>query len=114
MTRPEQFIVCLNTMGQDRGFTDDQLNFALRAAKEYRDRWEVIEQENLKKDIKLRMAQMDLDKVYKEHHETLDAAEFDKQVEEGWTAKEAVMPPKEAPPKDSGKEGGKEGGTRAL
>lgn len=30
-TRKEQFVVCLNTMGQDRDFTDDEKKFALKS-----------------------------------------------------------------------------------
>jgi hypothetical protein len=29
LTQPEEYVICLNTMGQDRKFTDDELRFAL-------------------------------------------------------------------------------------
>ena len=56
---------------------------------------------------------MDFDKVYKEHHEAADSSEIDKQVDDRWAAKEAEMPPKEAPPKEGGKEGSKEASKEA-
>ncbi len=54
-TRAEQFVVCLNTMGQDRGFSEEEMKFALRAVREYREKWIGTECGNLEKDIGLRI-----------------------------------------------------------
>jgi len=48
--------VCLNTLGQDREFTEDEVKFALRKVQSYRDVWETIEKNNLSEDIKRRVA----------------------------------------------------------
>ena len=47
--------MCLNTLGQDREFTDDEKKTALRTIRDYRDRWEEVEKENLLQDIKKRV-----------------------------------------------------------
>lgn len=38
-TAKVQFVVCLNTMGQDREFTADEISFALKTCQFYRDQW---------------------------------------------------------------------------
>ena len=71
-TKKVQLVVCLNTLGQDRQFTEDETKFALRCVQRYRDEWERIERDALKKDIEHRLEQMDFDKAYKEQNEALD------------------------------------------
>ena len=34
-----QYVVCLNTMGQDRKFTEDEKNFAIETVKYYKECW---------------------------------------------------------------------------
>ena len=38
-----QFVVCLNTLGQDREFTKEEVKFALDTVTLYKDQWEKIE-----------------------------------------------------------------------
>jgi len=38
-------------MGQDRQFTEREKVFALRAIQTYRDRWDLLEKENLERDV---------------------------------------------------------------
>ncbi len=38
-TQKVQYVVCLNTMGQDREFSEEQIKYALDTAKLYRDEW---------------------------------------------------------------------------
>ena len=66
-------MVCLNTMGQDRGFTDEEKKLALRTVRQYKERWEQVEKEKLREDILCTVERMHEDKEYKEHHEALDA-----------------------------------------
>ena len=40
-------------MGQDRKFTEDEKNFALKTVKMYKDIWEELERKNLDHDIKI-------------------------------------------------------------
>jgi hypothetical protein len=71
-TQQVQFVVCLNTLGQDRVFTEEEKKFALRTVQQYRDIWERTEEDNLRSDINLHMAAMDFDKKYKESYEVQD------------------------------------------
>jgi hypothetical protein len=41
------FVVCLNTLGQDREFTEEERKTALRTVRDFKDTWERIERENL-------------------------------------------------------------------
>jgi len=34
-------------MGQDREYSEDEIKMALRTCRDYRDRWEQVEKENL-------------------------------------------------------------------
>lgn len=62
-----QFVVCLNTCGQDRTFSEDEKKFALRTVQFYRDRWEKLEEENLYSDINGKLTASEEDRIYKEH-----------------------------------------------
>lgn len=63
----------MNTMGQDREFTEDEKKFALRTVRDYRDRWEQVERENLQSDIERRVKRIKYDRDYKEHYDIIDA-----------------------------------------
>lgn len=63
----------MNTMGQDREFTEDEKKFALRTVRDYRDRWEQVERENLQSDIERRVKRIRYDRDYKEHYDIIDA-----------------------------------------
>jgi hypothetical protein len=67
-----QFVVCMNTCGQDRQFTEDEKKFALRTVQFYRDRWEKLEEENLTSDIMGKCDSGEEDRLYKEHQEAMD------------------------------------------
>ncbi len=88
LSKKQQYVVCLNTMGQDREFTDVELKFALRTVRTYRDRWEQLEKELLSEDINRRLDCAKEDKDYKEHHEQTDLNEIEKDVEDGLAPKE--------------------------
>jgi hypothetical protein len=47
--------VCLNTLGQDREFTDEEKKFALRTVRDYIGAWERVEKQNLEQDILCRI-----------------------------------------------------------
>jgi len=87
-----QYVVCINTCGQDREFTEEQRLFALRAVQAYRDRWEKLEEENLMSDINSKIDTMDLDQTYKANHEALDNTELDAKCEAGIQAEEGEEP----------------------
>ena len=75
-------MVCLNTMGQDREFTEEEMRFALNTVKFYGDEWERIEKKNLKQDIDRKLDNMEAENHYKANNEALDEAEMQKRAEE--------------------------------
>ena len=46
---------------------------ALRTVRDYRDRWEQVERDNLQSDIIRRVKRIQADRDYKEHYEQVDA-----------------------------------------
>ena len=81
-THKVQYVLCLNTLGQDREFTPEEIRFALECAKNYRDEWQRIEKDNLTRDIDRKMDNMDASKQYREVNEAIDIAESEKRAEE--------------------------------
>ena len=75
-------MVCLNTMGQDREYTEEEMRFALNTVKFYGDEWERIEKKNLKQDIDRKLDNMEAENNYKANNEALDEAEMQKRAEE--------------------------------
>ena len=69
-------------MGQDREFTEEERLYALSCVKHYRDRWEKVENEQLKRDIEYKMVSIRLDKEYQEHFAAKDTAELEKRLKE--------------------------------
>ena len=67
LTKNRKYIVCLDTLGQDRQFTDEQKRFALETVKNFAAIWQRREQENLTKDRNLRLQMADQDKDYNEN-----------------------------------------------
>ena len=47
-------------------FTEEQLKFALKTVKTYRDRWEELEKENLQRDVHKKVEDEERDKTYTE------------------------------------------------
>jgi phage terminase large subunit-like protein len=84
------YVIGLNTLGQDREFTQEEIQFALQAVQMFKERWEDKEKMNLEGDIIMRLDQATKDKKYKEAYEALDNAELDKQVEEELSLVEEV------------------------
>ena len=66
-TQKVQFVVCLNTMGQDQEFTEEQKQYALKVVKHYRESWEKSEVTNLTKDVLQKTANLDFDRNYKDY-----------------------------------------------
>jgi hypothetical protein len=82
ITQKVQYCVLLNTMGQDREYTEEQKLFALREVQTYRDQWEKIEQENLRADVAAKVDRLEKDGEYKEKHLPEDEKELGKVVDE--------------------------------
>lgn len=65
---------------------------ALRTVRDYRDKWEQVERENLQSDIERRVKRIKADKDYKEHYEPVDAQALEKKIEEKLVPKEGEEP----------------------
>lgn len=50
LSTEEKFVVCLDTMGQDREFTPEQRRFVLNTVDKYRKIWEAEQRDNLTRD----------------------------------------------------------------
>lgn len=90
-----QYVVCMNTLGQDRKLTEEQQLYVKRAVQKFRDQWELTEQKNLSDDITMKIASMEKDRVYKETQEGLDTVEIEKRAEDLNQPKEGESPSEE-------------------
>jgi len=81
-TQKVQYVVCLNTLGQDREFTAEEIQYALDTVKLYRNEWERIETDNMRRDIARKLDNMEAERVYRELHEPMDTSEAEKRAEE--------------------------------
>jgi len=76
-------------MGQDRAFTQDEIDFALKAVKNYRDTWEALEKKNLEHDVNLALKYKEWDLLYKEHFLVQDDVKLEETVDETIAAAES-------------------------
>jgi len=81
-TQKVQYVVCLNTLGQDREFTPEEIKYALDCTKQYRDEWENIEKANLDRDIERKLDNMEAEKIYRDSYAALDDAEAEKRADD--------------------------------
>ena len=91
-TQKVQFVVCLNTLGQDREFTPDEIKFAQRTVRDYAAQWELIEKRNLEQDVLQRLVSIQSDLEYKKEREVPDNQELEKKIEEAIAPKEGEDP----------------------
>lgn len=61
ITELKKFVVCLDTMGQDREFTADQKVFALKSVLRFKKHWENFELKKLMEDRDALLKEKDLD-----------------------------------------------------
>jgi hypothetical protein len=54
-TEEQKFVVCIDTLGQDRELSDDQKRIALQTAQDFKDAWEKFETDKLTGDRDQRM-----------------------------------------------------------
>jgi hypothetical protein len=62
-----KYAVCLDTLGQDREFTQKERLFALQTVMNFAKIWEKREKENLTRDRNFRLQMIELDKDYNEN-----------------------------------------------
>lgn len=65
-TQEIKYVICMDTMGQDRPFSDTQREFVLDNVQNYSDTWTKIEKDNLKADIQKRLDTQKKDRDYYE------------------------------------------------
>lgn len=68
-------------MGQDKQFTEEQKQYALKVAKHYRESWEKSEVANLQKDVLQKTANLEFDRNYKDYWQTQDDAELERKIQ---------------------------------
>ena len=88
-TSKKQFVVCINTLGQDRKFSEKEREFALKTVKMFQETWEKREKINLEKDVLHKINTSDFDRFYKENFEAQDENEIQKIIEETHVAENA-------------------------
>jgi len=89
-------------MGQDQKYSGENKLLALRCVQKFRDRWEVVEKENLEADVRRKLDRAEYDKYYKEAYEQLDVAEVER-IAEDEVANRAQVIEGEDPPTDAEK-----------
>ena len=89
ITKKKSYVVCLDTLGQDREFTDDQRRFVLETIKNFRAIWEEKERQNLTHDRDHRLGELDFEKEWIEQTENVALAEEEeKYAEDGVNQKD--------------------------
>ena len=63
-TTEQSFVVCIDTLGQDRELTNDQKRFALETVSKFKDTWEQFENTKLLADRDMRMQIVEEDKEW--------------------------------------------------
>lgn len=64
ITRKKSYVVCLDTLGQDREFSEEQRRFILETLKRFRALWEAKEHRFLTRDRDLRLKAIEDEKEY--------------------------------------------------
>ena len=76
ITADQKFVVCVDTLGQDRALSDEQKRFALETAQKFKAAWEKFESKKLTLDRNQRVELAALDGEYfKEHGDKLKEEE---------------------------------------
>ena len=89
ITKKKSYVVCLDTLGQDREFTDDQRRFILETIKKFISLWEEKERRFLTRDRDLRLQAIEDEKDYIDQGDYAQLNEDeDKQVEDLVQAKD--------------------------
>lgn len=61
LSRQLSYVVCLDTMGQDREFAEEEKKFVMESVKQYKEAWEQHEKDRLTEDRKLKEEEQDRD-----------------------------------------------------
>lgn len=72
----------MDTMGQDREFSDEEKRFALNTVNNFREIWDATDRDNLKKDRDRKLKQIEFEKEFLDAETSKLHEEEEKQVEE--------------------------------
>ena len=74
-TQEEKYVICFDTMGQDREFTDKEKVFVFNTMRKFKDLWELEERNNLTQDRDRKLAQLgdDKEELEKKEEEAVNA-----------------------------------------
>ena len=84
--------MCLNTLGQDREFTPEEIKLAQRTIRDFASHWENVERINLEQDVQQRLSFIASDLEYKQQREVPDNQDLEKKIEESVIPKEGEDP----------------------
>ena len=66
-TVEKSLVVCLDILGKDGKYTEQQINFALQVVKDYISKWEEVERQQLTADVNRRIEAKKQDQFFIEH-----------------------------------------------
>lgn len=64
LNEEKKFVICIDTLGQDRELTDEQKRFALKTAQDFKDAWEKFENDKIASDRDQRILVNSVDKEW--------------------------------------------------
>lgn len=85
-----KYTVCIDTMGQDRALTDDQIRFAIGLVKDYAKTWQQVENENLRREIERKVEVAKKDREYVEVEGPNVVAEEERYIDEKLADREDI------------------------
>lgn len=85
-----KYTVCIDTMGQDRSLTEEQIKFAIGLVKDYAKTWQQVENENLRKEIERKVEIAKKDREYIETEGPNVVAEEERYIDEKLADREDI------------------------
>ena len=82
LVNEKKYVVCIDTMGQDRALKEEQIKFAVNIVKEYSENWEQTEKDNLRKDVQRKVEACRKDKDYFENESDNIKSDEEKYVDD--------------------------------
>ncbi|CDW73780.1 UNKNOWN [Stylonychia lemnae] len=87
----EQYVVCIDSLGQDRQFSDEQRRFALETVLNFKNIWEKTEYENLSRDRNRKLEIMEIDKEFLDNESQKLLDEEEKHIDEMINSRDEAM-----------------------
>lgn len=90
-TFEEKYVVCIDTLGQDRELTDEQKRFVLNTVRNYKEVWEKTEKDNLLRDRTRKLRIMEMDKEFLDNELSKQLEEEERHVEDMINARDDIF-----------------------